>query len=113
MFDSVMKQVNSGAKFMSDCLVAAQKECCIEDWYADTGTAFHMTDYLACLRDVTSCHKTVKGIGGVMCEVALTGNLDLVFVSADSEFSVELKNVLYSLNLGFNFFSPSAEFDGS
>ncbi|CAB1104028.1 unnamed protein product [Ectocarpus sp. CCAP 1310/34] len=33
-----------------------------------------------------------------MCEVALTGTLDLVFVSADSEFSVELKNVLYSPN---------------
>ena len=45
-------------------------------------------------------------------EVELCGTLELVFVTADSEFSVELKNVLYSPNLGYNLFSPSAEFDG-
>ena len=33
-------------------------------------------------------------------------------MTANSEFSVELKNVLYSTNLGYNLFSPSAEFDG-
>ena len=53
-----------------------------------------------------------KGVGGVTCEVALSGTLELVFVTADSEFSVELENVLYSPNLGYNLFSPSAEFDG-
>ena len=36
----------------------------------------------------------------------------MVFVTADSEFSVELKNVLHSPNSGYNLFSPSAEFDG-
>ena len=51
-------------------------------------------------------------IGGVTCEVALSGTLELVFVTADSEFSVELENALYSPNLRYNLFSPSAEFDG-
>ena len=64
------------------------------------------------MKDVRPCHKKVKGIGGVTCEVALSGTLELVFVTADSEFSVELENVLYSPNLGYNLFSPSAEFDG-
>ena len=31
---------------------------------------------------------------------------------ADTELSAELKNVLYSPNLGYNLFSPSAEFNG-
>ena len=64
------------------------------------------------MKDVKPCHKNVKGIGGVTCEVALSGTLELVFVTADSEFSVELENVLYSPNSGYNLFSPSAEFDG-
>ena len=88
------------------------KKRCFEDWYADTGTAFHMTDSLSCMKDVKPCHKNVKGIGGVTCEVALSGTLELVFVSADNEFLVELKNVLYCPKLGYNLFSPSAEFDG-
>ena len=46
------------------------------------------------------------------CEIEFSGTLDSVFVTADSEFSVELKNVLYSPNLGYNLFPPSAEFDG-
>ena len=46
------------------------------------------------------------------CEVVLSGTLEFVFVAADSEFSVELENVLYSPDLGYNLFSPSAEFDG-
>ena len=33
-------------------------------------------------------------------------------MTADSEFAAELKNVLYSPNLGYNLFSPSVEFDG-
>ena len=66
------------------------------------------SDHLSCMKDVKPCHKKVKGIGGVTCEVALSGTLELVFVTADSEFSVELENVLYSPNLGYNLFSPSA-----
>ena len=93
-------------------LKAVNKSRYVEDWYADTGTAFHMTDSLACMKDLKPCHKSVNGIGGVSCEVAFSGTLELVFVTADSEFSVELKNVLYSPNLGYNLFSPSAEFDG-
>ena len=46
------------------------------------------------------------------CEVALSGTLVLVFVTADSEFSVDLENVLHSPNLGYNLCLPSAEFDG-
>ena len=93
-------------------LKSVNKTRYVEDWYADTGTAYHMTDCLSCMRDLKPCHKSVNGIGGVSCEVAYSGTLDLVFVTADSEFSVELKNVLYSPNLGYNLFSPSAEFDG-
>ena len=81
------------------------KKRCFEDWCADTGTAFHMTDSLSCEKDVKPCPKNVKGISGVTCEVALSGTLELVFVSADNEFLVELKNVLYCPNLGFNLFS--------
>ena len=33
-------------------------------------------------------------------------------MTADSEFSVELKNVLYAPNMEYNLFSPRAEFDG-
>ena len=93
-------------------LKAVNKARYVEDWYADTGTSYHMTDSLSCMRDLKPCHRSVNGIGGVSCEVAYSGTLDLVFVTADSEFSVELKNVLYSPNLGYNLFSPSAEFDG-
>ena len=91
---------------------AVNKSRYFEDWYADTGTAFHMTDYLACMKDLKSCQKNVNGIAGVSCEVYFSGTLELVFVTADSKFSVELKNALYSPNLGYNLFSPSAEFDG-
>ena len=83
-----------------------------EDWYADTGTAFHMTDSLACMKDLKPCQKNVNEIGGVSCKVEFSGTLELVFVTADSEFSAELKNVLYSPNLGYNLFCTSAEFDG-
>ena len=30
-----------------------------------------MTDSLSCMKDVKPCHKKVKGIGGVTCEIAL------------------------------------------
>ena len=72
-------------------------------------TAFHMTNFPACMKDLKPCQKNLNGIGGVSCEVEFSGTLELVFVTADSEFSVELKNVLYSPNLGYNLFSPSAE----
>ncbi|CAB1116088.1 unnamed protein product [Ectocarpus sp. CCAP 1310/34] len=85
-------------------LKAVNKSRYVEDWYADTGTAFHMTDSLSCMKDLKPCHKSVNGIGGVSCEVAFSGTLELVFVTADSEFSVELKNVLYSPNLGLKSF---------
>ena len=83
-----------------------------EDWYADTGPAFHMTDFLAFMKDLKPCQENVDGIGGVSCEVEYSRTLGLVLVTADSVFSVELKNVLYSPNLGYNLFSPSAEVDG-
>lgn len=89
-----------------------REETVCEDWFADTGTAFHMTDSLSGMKDLKSCHKNVQGIGGVTCEVALSGTLELVFVGDGSEFCVELQNVLYSPDLGYNLFSPSAEFDG-
>ncbi|CAB1112508.1 unnamed protein product [Ectocarpus sp. CCAP 1310/34] len=55
-----------------------KKDRCIEDWYADTGTAFHMTDSLSCMKDVKPCHKKVKGIGGVTCEAkVLFGHVQL------------------------------------
>ena len=91
---------------------AVDKSEYFEDWFADTGTAFQMTDYLACTKDLKPCQKNVNGIGGVSCEVEFSGTLELVFVTAHSEFSVELKKVLYSPNLGYNLFSPSADFDG-
>ena len=50
------------------------------------GYCFHMTDSLSCMKDVKPCHKKVKGVGGVTCEVALSGTLELVFVTADSDF---------------------------
>ena len=67
-------------------LKAINKSRYVEDWYADTGTAFHMTDSLACMKDLKPCHKSVNGIGGVLWEVAFSGTLELVFVTADSEF---------------------------
>ena len=69
---------------------AVNKSKYFEDWYGDTGTAFHMTDSLACMKDLKSCQKNG---GGVSCEVELSGTLKLVLMTADSEFSVELKNV--------------------
>ena len=71
-----------------------------------------MIESLACMKKLKPCPRNVNGIGGVSCEVEFSGTLELVFVIADSEFSVELENVLYSPNLGYNLFSPSAEFDG-
>ena len=70
-----------------------------------------MKDSLACMKDLTPCQKNVNGIGGVSCELEVTGTLEVVFVTAYSEFSVELKNVLYSPNLGYSLLFPSAEFD--
>ncbi|CAN0387937.1 unnamed protein product [Scytosiphon promiscuus] len=72
----------------------------------------HMTDSLDYMSDIKPCRKSVKGIGGVSCDVTLSGTLEVVFVSCDGQFSVELQNVLYCPNLGYNLFSPNAEFDG-
>lgn len=98
----------------TNCSFLVRKDRCVEGWHADTGTAFHMTDRLSHMKDLKSCHKNVKRdwYSSVACEVALSGTLEFVFVAADSEFSVELENVLYSPDLGYNLFSPSAEFDG-
>ena len=53
---------------------AVNKSKYFEDWYADTGTAFHMTDYLACMTDLKPCQKNVNGIGGVSCEGGILWN---------------------------------------
>ena len=111
-YDAILRECLFSDDTVREYSSLIRKDRCVEDWYADTGTAFHMTDSLSCMKDVKPCHKKVKGIGGVTCEVALSGTLELVFVTADSEFSVESENVLYSPNLGYNLFSPSAEFDG-
>ena len=50
-----------------------------------------MTDSLACMKDSKPCQKTVNGIGGVSPEVEFSETLELLFVTADSAFSVELK----------------------
>ena len=65
---------------------AVNKSKYFEDWYADTRTTFHMTDSLACMKDLNPCEKNVNGIGGVSCEVEFSGTLELVFVTADREF---------------------------
>ena len=93
-------------------LNAVNKSKYFEDWYADTGTASHTVGSLACMKDLKPCQKNGNGIGGVSCEVEFSGALVLLFLTADSEFSVELKNVLYSPNLGYNLFSPIAECNG-
>ena len=67
---------------------AVNKSKYFEDWYADTGTALHMADSLACVQDLKPCQTNVNGIGGVSSEVEFSGTLGLVFVTADSEFSV-------------------------
>ena len=41
---------------------AVNKSKYFEDWYADTGTAFHMTDSLACMKDLKPCQKNVNGM---------------------------------------------------
>ena len=64
------------------------------------------------MKDLRPCQNNLSGIGDVSCEVEFSGTLELVFVTADREFSVELKNVLHSPNVGYNLFSPSAEVDG-
>ena len=61
---------------------AANKSKYFEEWYADTGTAFHVTDYLPCMKDLKPCQKNVNRIGGVSCEVEFSGRLELVFVTA-------------------------------
>ena len=43
---------------------AVNKSKYFEDWYADTSTAFHMSDSLACMKDLKPCQKNVNGIGG-------------------------------------------------
>ena len=84
--DKIMNAVNKSKHF--------------EDWYSDTGSVFRMTDSPACMKGLKPCQNNVSGIGGVSCEVHFSGTLELVFVTADIEFSAELKNVLYSPNLG-------------
>ena len=44
---------------------AVTKSKYFEDWYADTGTAFYMTEYLACMKDLKPCQKNDNGISGV------------------------------------------------
>ena len=71
-----------------------------------------MADSLACMTDLQPCQKSVKGIGGVSVEIDFAGTLELVFVTAHNEVCTRLHNVLYSPHLGYNLFSPNAEFDG-
>lgn len=47
-----------------------------------------------------------------MCDISLKCKLAVVSVVEEDEYVVELKDVLYARNLGYNIFSPSAGFDG-
>ena len=53
---------------------AVNKYKYFEDRYADTGTDFHMTDSLACIKDLKPCQKNANEIGGVSCDVELSGD---------------------------------------
>ena len=64
------------------------------------------------MRDLVPVSFSVGGIGGVTCNVSLKGNLTVVFMTEDNEFVTELKDVMYAPDLGYNLFSPRAEFDG-
>ena len=44
---------------------AVNKSKYFEDWYADAGTAFHMTVSLACMKDLKPCQENFHGIGSV------------------------------------------------
>ena len=48
---------------------AVKKSRYFEDWHADTGTVFRMTDSFACMNDLKPCEKSFNGISGVSCEV--------------------------------------------
>lgn len=81
-------------------------------WYGDTGAPCHLTDSLRCMRDLTPDNSSVAGIGGVTCNVSLKGNSTVVFVTEMDECIADLQDVLYAPHLGYNLFSPSAEFNG-
>ena len=68
--------LSAGNKNMS--MNAVNRSKYFERWYADTGTAFHMTDSLACMEDLKPCQKNVNGIGGVSCEIEFSRTLELV-----------------------------------
>lgn len=91
--------------------VAVSKPVC-EEWFGDTGAPFHLTGSLRHMTDLTPVRLSVEGIGGVACDVSLKGNVTVVFVTDEGEYVTQLKGVLFSPNLGYNLFSPNAEFDG-
>ena len=70
-YDAILRECLFSDDTVREYSSLIRKDRCVEDWYADTGTAFHMTDSLSCMKDVKPCHKKVKGIGGVTCEIAL------------------------------------------
>ena len=65
-----------------------------------------------CMRNLTPVGSNVTGIGGMVCDVSLKGNLTVVFETDSDEYVAELKGVLFSLNQGCDLISPNEKFDG-
>lgn len=45
-------------------------------------------------------------------DASLKDNLTVAFMTEENECEAELKDVLYAPDLGYNLFSPCAEYDG-
>ena len=84
----------------------------VEEWVGDTGAVHHMTDSLRYMRNVQKCSLKINGIGEKVCEASLKGTVPVVFVTGEDEFAVDLHDVMYVPNLGYNLFATKVEFDG-
>ena len=58
-YDAILRECLFSDDTVREYSSLIRKDRCVKDWYADTGTAFHMTDYLSCMKDVKPCHKMV------------------------------------------------------
>ena len=67
-----------------------------------------MTDSTAYMYDLKHSDVSISGIGSKKLDALLGGTLHLMF----EQTIVEIRRVLYVPELGYNFFSPVAEFDG-